>query len=62
MLAKTVTLQIALNCPQSRIFGYKQIVYKNGWHADNMDKLKIRIKYCSKKLDLNAVRNMMGKI
>lgn len=55
------------NCPQLRpiedFWGiWKQLVYENGWTASNLDQLKRRIKYCMKKIDLDIVQKMMGKM
>ena len=38
----------------------KGMVYKNNWQATSIDELKQRIKYCLKKVDVNAVQNMCG--
>ena len=36
------------------------MVYKNNWQATSVDELRQRIKYCLKKVDVNAVQNMYG--
>ena len=40
----------------------KRMVYKNNWQATSVDELKQRIKYCLKKVDVNAVQNMCGGV
>ena len=40
----------------------KGMVYKNNWQATSVDELKQRIKYCLKKVDVNAVQNMCGGV
>lgn len=36
----------------------KGLVYKNNWQAENLDKLKNRIKYCMKKIDKDLIQSL----
>ena len=40
----------------------KGMVYKNNWQATSVDELKQLIKYCLKKVDVDAVQNMCGGV
>ena len=40
----------------------KGMVYKNNRQATSVDELKQRVKYCLKKVDVNAVQNMFGGV
>ena len=53
--------------PELRLVEYfwsilKGMVYKNNWQATSVDELKQRVKYCLKKVDVNAVQNMFGGV
>ena len=37
-------------------------VYKNNWQAENIDKLRDRIKYCLRKIDLNLIQSLARSI
>lgn len=52
------------NVPQCRpiedFFGLlTNVVYRNGWKADNLKQLQNRIRLCLRKFDMNIVKNTM---
>ena len=53
------------NVPEVRVIedfwsNLKGKVYENGWVAENLDKLKNRIRLCLRKMDLNLVQRLLG--
>ena len=55
------------NLPECRLIEnfwsiLKGLAYKNNWHAENLKKLRSRIKYCLNKIDIELIQSLTQSI